>query len=283
LVDAKFFETIEASMQRGRNLTEQDNASAPKVAVVNQAFARRFFPDGDPVGNRLFVGQDSNPQNVPSPERLIEIVGVVRDAKYGEQREEIAPIIFFPAIQNPRGMEPMAFAVRTAGDPFTMIPAIREAVSQIDRNLPLARFTTLNAQAEERLVQERLFARLTTFLGLLALLLAGIGLYGVMAYSVIQRTREIGVRVALGARAADVLRLFIRQGMALVVIGVAVGLAGAFALTRLVSSFLFGVSPTDPATFAGVELLLALIALFACWLPARRAAKVDPIRALRHE
>jgi ABC-type antimicrobial peptide transport system permease subunit len=214
---------------------------------------------------------------------LIEIVGVVRDAKYSDHREEIGPIIFFPAAQNPSGMEPMAFAVRTAGDPITMIPAIREAVRQIDRNLPLSRFTTVNAQADERLVQERLFARLTSFFGMLALLLAGIGLYGVMAYTVTQRTREIGVRMALGARAADVLRLFIRQGMALVVIGVAMGLAGAFALTRLVSSFLFDVSPTDPATFAGVALLLALIALFACWLPARRAAKVDPIRALHHE
>jgi predicted permease len=282
-VGAKYFETTETPLLRGRSLTEQDNARSPKVAVVNQAFVRRFFPDEGPIGNRFFFGQDSNSQKAPSPERLIEIVGVVRDAKYSTQRQELPPVIFLPAVQNPRGMEPMAFAVRTAGDPLTMIPAIREVVRQIDRNLPLSGFTTVNAQAEERLGQEHLFARLTTFFGLLTLLLAGIGLYGVMAYSVTQRTHEIGVRMALGARAADVLRLFIRQGMALVVIGAAMGLAGAFALTRLVSSLLFGVSATDPATFAGVALLLALIALLACWLPARRAAKVDPIRALHHE
>jgi predicted permease len=281
LVEAKFFETIEIPLLLGRSLTELDNASALKVAIVNQAFARRFFPDENPIGNRLFVGQNSNPQYIPSPDGLIEIVGVVRDAKYYSQREEITPVIFLPAVQNP--MESMAFAVRTAGDPLAMIPAIREAVRQIDRNLPLSEFMTVNWLAEERLVQERLFAYLTTFFGLLALLLVGIGLYGVMAYSVTQRTREIGVRMALGARAADVLRLFIRQGMLIVAIGVAIGLGGAVALTRLMSSWLFDVSPTDPVTFACVALLLLMIALFACWLPARRAAKVDPIRALRHE
>jgi predicted permease len=280
LVEAKFFETIEIPLLLGRSLTERDNASALKAAIVNQAFARRFFPDENPIGNRLFVGQDSNPQNIPA-DRLIEIVGVVRDAKYYSQREGITPVIFLPAVQNP--MESMAFAVRATGDPLAMIPAIREAVRQIDRNLPLSEITTVNTLAEERLVQERLFAYLTTFFGLLALLLAGIGLYGVMAYSVTQRTREIGVRMALGARAADVLRLFIRQGMAIVAIGVAIGLGGAVALTRLVSSWLFDVSPTDPVTFACVALLLSLIALVACWLPARRAAKVDPVRALRHE
>src|SRR5262245_15087012 len=178
-VEAKFFETVETPLLRGRNLTEQDNARAPKVALVNQAFVRRFFPGEDPIGNHIFYGRDSNSTIAIDPDRLIEIVGVVRDAKYSTQRQEIAPMIFLPAAQNPRGMEPMAFAVRTAGDPLTMISAIREAVRQIDPNLPLFRFTTLNAQAEERLAQERLFARLTSFFGLLALGLASIGLYGV--------------------------------------------------------------------------------------------------------
>src|SRR5262249_51114276 len=158
------------------------------------------------------------------------IVGVVRDAKYSAQRQENPPTIFLPAVQNPRGMGQMTFVVRAVGDPLTMIPAIREAVRQIDRNLPLSRFMTVNAQAEESLVQERLFARLTTFFGLLALLLVSIGLYGVMAYSVAQRTQEIGVRMALGARAGDVLRLFIRQGMTVAAVGLAMGVAGALAL-----------------------------------------------------
>jgi predicted permease len=282
-VGAKFFETTETPLLLGRSLTEQDNAHAPKVAVVNQAFVRRFFPDEDPIGKRFLFGQYSDPQKAHSPEKLIEIVGVVRDAKYSTQRQENPPTIFLPAVRNPGGMGQMTFVVRAVGDPLTMIPAIREAVRQIDRNLPLSRFMTVNAQAEERLVQERLFARLTTFFGMLALLLVSIGLYGVMAYSVAQRTQEIGVRMALGARASDVLRLFIRQGMTVTAVGLAIGVAGALALTRLVASLLFGVSATDPPTFVGVALLLAGVALVACWIPARQAAKVDPMVALRSE
>jgi putative ABC transport system permease protein len=164
-----------------------------------------------------------------------------------------------------------------------MISAIREAVRQLDSNLPLFEFTTQNAQAETTLAQERLFARLTTVFGLLALLLASIGLYGVMAYSVTQRRREIGIRMALGAQKHEVLKLIVRQGMGLVVLGAGAGSITAFNLTRLVSSQLFGVKASDPLTFIGVTLLLAGVALVACWIPARRAAKIDPMTVLRQE
>jgi ABC-type antimicrobial peptide transport system permease subunit len=213
---------------------------------------------------------------------LIEIVGIVRDARYRDLRQETPPAIFLLAIQN-ASVRRMTFEVRTAGPPTAMISAIRAAVRQLDPNLPLFDITTQNAQAETTLAQERLFARLTSFFGLLALLLASIGLYGVMAYSVAQRAREIGIRMALGARASDVLKLIIRQGMSLVVIGAGAGLIAAFNLMRFVSSQLFGVKARDPLTFLGVALLLAGVALAACWIPARRAAKTDPMNALRYE
>ena len=177
----------------------------------------------------------------------------------------------------------MAFAVRTAGDPLTMISAIREAVRQIDPNLPLFRFTTLNAQAEERLAQERLFARLTSFFGLLALGLASIGLYGVMAYSVARRTHEIGVRMALGARAPDVVRMILWESMLLVVIGVLIGLGAALGSARFVSGMLYGLTPADPTTISLSALVMLAVAGLASYLPARRASRVDPMVALRYE
>jgi len=177
----------------------------------------------------------------------------------------------------------MAFAVRATGEPGALVAALREAVRSVDSNLPLTRIKTQVEQADQTLRMERLFARLLTFFGLLALLLAGIGLYGVMAYSVAQRTQEIGIRLALGAQGWDVLRLVIGQGMVLALIGVAVGLGGAIGLTRLMKTLLYGVSATDPLTFVVIALVLTTVALLACWIPARRAAKVDPMIALRCE
>ena len=276
-----FFETMEMPILRGRSLAAQDDANAPRIAVVNETLARRVFSNEDPLGKRFVIGA-LGPNAAPSPDRLIEIVGIVRDAKYRDLRQETPPAIFLLAIQN-SSVRRMTFEVRTAGQPTAIISAIREAVRQLDPNLPLFEFTTQNAQAETTLAQESLFARLTASFGLLALLLASIGLYGVLAYSVAQRTREIGVRMALGASSRDVLKLIVRQGMLLVAIGSVAGLIAAFNLTRFVSSQLFGMNASDPFTFLGVALLLAAVALVACWIPARRAAKTDPMAALRYE
>src|SRR5262245_52764387 len=281
-IAAKFFETLEIPLLRGRSLTEQDHAEAPKVAVVNQAFVRRFFPDDDPIGTRFFMGQNA-PNDIPDPKSLIEIVGLVRDAKYATQRQDIPPAIFLPVAQNSNGFGQTNFSVRTAGDPLPVISAIRDAVRQLDPNLPLYSFTTVSAQAEERLVQERLFARLTSFFGLLAIGLASIGLYGVMAYSIARRTHEIGVRMALGAQSADVARMIFRESMFPVVIGVMIGLGVALVSFRLLSSMLYGLRPADPMAISLAVLVMLAVAVLASYLPARRASRVDPLVALRYE
>jgi predicted permease len=281
-----FFETMEIPLLAGRQLRPQDDERAPKVAIINQTMARRFFGDENPIGKRFGFGRIENSGQ-------IEIVGVVKDAKYTGQREEIPSTAYLPYTQQSLGQ--MNFEVRTAGDPDQMITSIRTAVRRVDPNLPLFDLKTQSEQAEAALAQELLFAWLTGFFGLLALLLASIGLYGVMAYAVAQRTHELAIRMALGASPANILRRVIGQGMLLAVTGIAIGTAAALALTRLIASnaafeltrfisdFLYGVRAADPLTFVAVASLLALVALVACWVPARRATKVDPIVALRSE
>jgi predicted permease len=274
-VRENFLEAMGIPLLMGRALNPQDDERAPKVVVVNQSFAKRFFPNENPVGKRFgFSAKDAN---------QIEIVGVAGDTKYTSLRDEIKPNIFIPWSQSLRFVGQMAFAVRATGDPTALTAGVREAVRAVDSNLPVTRIKTQVEQADQSLLMERLFARLLTFFGALALLLAGVGLYGVMAYSVAQRTQEIGIRVALGAQGADVLRLVIGQGMILAIIGVAVGVGGAIGLTRLMKTLLYGVTATDPLTFIAISLLLSFVALLACWIPARRAAKVDPMIALRCE
>jgi predicted permease len=275
IVRSNFFETMEMPLLLGRALTPQDDKSAPKVIVINQTMARQLFKDDNPIGKLLDFENPAIGGN-------FEIVGVVSDARYTRLQQDNPPTVYTPYLQQ-TSLSQMNFEVRTAGDPLAMIPAIREAVRQVDKNLPLFDVKTQRRQIEESVSKERAFAQLTTFFGLLALLLASIGLYGVMAYSVAQRTREIGIRMALGAQKGDVLRLVVRQGMLLVMIGAGVGLLMAYNLTGVVASMLYGVTPNDPLTFAGVALLLLLVALLACSLPARRAAKVDPMIALRHD
>jgi predicted permease len=281
-----FFETMEIPLVAGRSLTPQDDERAPKVAVINQTMARRFFGEENPIGKRIGFGRRENSSQ-------IEIVGVVKDAKYTGQREEIPSTAYLPYPQQP--LSQMNFEVRTAGDPNLLIGAVRQAVRQADSNLPLFDIKTQKGQADASLAQERLFAGLTGFFGLLALLLGCIGLYGVMAYSVAQRTREIAIRMALGATQKNVLRRVIGQGMLLAGIGIAIGAAVAFALARLIASnadfeltrflsgFFYGVRTTDPLTFVIVSLLLAIVAFVACCVPAVRATKVDPMAALRNE
>jgi predicted permease len=275
IVRANFFETMELPIQLGRSLSPRDDANVPRVVVINQALVRRFFPGENPIGQRLRFG--------PSQSEEAEIVGVAQDAKYTSLRAEVPPTLYTSWLQEISRLGQMNFEVRTTGDPASFVAAIRQAVREVDSNLPLFDVKTQVEQVSRSLAQERLFAALLSFFGLLALALAALGLYGVLAHSVAQRTQEIGIRMALGAEERHVLRLIIRQGMLLVCVGIAVGLVMAYWLAQLLSRWLYGVGVTDPMTFSMVAVLLAVVALLACYLPARRATKVDPMVALRHE
>jgi predicted permease len=280
-VRENFLEAMGIPLLAGRSLKPQDDAKAPKVVVVNQTFANKYFPDENPIGKR-FTFDTKKPDE-------IEIVGLARDAKYTRQRDEIPPTVYIPWRQDLRAMAGVTFEVRTAGDPNAAVAAVRQAVREVDGNLPLNNVKTQVEQAEETLRMERLFAKLLSLFGLLAQQLASIGLYGVMAYSVSQRTNEIGIRMALGANQRDVLKMVLRQGMALTIIGVVLGLAGAYVLTKYLESkmnlnnMLFGVKVSDPLTYGLIAAFLTLVALLACFIPARRATKVDPMVALRCE
>jgi predicted permease len=275
IVRANFFETMELPIQLGRGLSPQDDASAPRVAVINQTLARRFFPNENPIGKR--IGFD------PNRPGEMEIVGVTQDAKYTSLRAEIPPTIYTSWLQELRGLGQMNFEVRTAGDPATFLAAIRQAVGEVDGNLPLFDVRSQVEQASQSLAQERLFAALLSFFGFLALALAALGLYGVLAASVAQRKQELGIRMALGAQPRDILRLVIGQGMRLVAPGVLLGLAWAYGATHWMASFLYEVRAVDWQTYSLIAVLLLVVALLACWIPARRATKVDPLVALRSE
>lgn len=280
-VRENFFAVMEMPLLAGRTFTAQDDARAPKVVVVNQTFAKQYFPGENPVGQR-FTFDPKQPDE-------IEIVGLVKDAKYTRQRDEIPPTAYLPWQQTPGEMLGATFEVRTASDPATAVNAIRQAAREVNEKLPLFSIRTQVEQADQTLVMERLFAKLVTLFGLLAQLLAAIGLFGVLAYAVSQRTKEIGIRMALGASRPDVLKMVIRQGMVLTVIGVVLGLAGAYVLTKYLESWmqlskmLYGIQPTDPITYGMMAILLIVVALVASYIPARRATKIDPMIALRSE
>ncbi len=280
-VRENFLEAMEIPLVAGRTLSSQDNAQAPRVVVVNQAFAKTYFPNESPVGRR-FTFDTAKPDQ-------IEIIGIARDAKYTRQRDEIPPTVYASFRQELRSMSGSTFEVRTTGDPAAALSAMREAVREVDRNLPLSEVRTQVEQADETLRSERLFAKLLTMFGLLAQQLASIGLFGVMAYGVSQRTHEIGIRMALGASRGNVLRMIMRQGMTLALLGVALGLLGAYVLTKYLESWinlsqmLYGVKVSDPLTYGVIAVLLSCVALVACYIPARRATKVDPLVALRYE
>jgi predicted permease len=288
MVRENYFATMEIPLLSGRSFQAQDLPNAPKVAIVNREFARQFFPGEEVLGKRV--------RETDSKYEL-EIIGVVADTKYASQREEIIPLLITPWQQEAEQIGEMYFALRTDGEPTALVGAVRQIVHEIDSNLPITEITTQEARVQASLAQERLYARLLSFFGGLALLLAAIGLSGVLAYSVAQRTNEIGVRMALGAQISDVLRLVIWQGMRLVLLGLFVGGLGAYGLKRLLASqyfneeawqrqitdLLYGINGVDPVAFSVIALLLTFVALVACWLPARRAAQVDPLEALRHE
>jgi predicted permease len=257
----------------GREFTPQDNQQSPNVAVVNQTLAARFFPNQSPLGRRIIMYKTE-----------MQIIGVARDTRYGGIREAMPPLVYMPYLQNrPAAPAEMSFVARTVGDPMASLAAIRQAVQSVDRDLPLRNVRTQSELIALNFTRERLFATLSSFFGLLALALVSIGLYGVMSYTVARRTHEIGIRMALGAQSANVLRMVMGESLLLVLIGLAIGLAGALATTRLIAGMLFGLTPADPMTIALATLLLLAVAALAGWLPARRAARVDPMIALRHE
>ncbi|PWT89436.1 MAG: hypothetical protein C5B55_11405 [Blastocatellia bacterium] len=277
-VRENFFEAMEIPMLLGRTFTSKDDLKAPKVAVVNQTFAKTYFPEGNPIGKRFSL-------DVARPDE-IEIIGLVKDAKYTAQRDETPATMYRSWLQTPSVIHMMSFEVRTAGDPKAFVAAIRQAVREVEPNLPLNNIKTQIEQSNETLSMERLFAKLMSLFGLLAQQLASVGLYGVMAYSVSRRTHEIGIRMALGANRGKMLTMILKQGMTLTLIGVVLGLGGAYVLTKYLESYnsmLFGVQPRDPLTFGITAVLLIIIALLACLIPARRAMKVDPMVALRYE
>ncbi|HEY8413735.1 MAG TPA: ABC transporter permease [Pyrinomonadaceae bacterium] len=288
MVRENYFTTMEIPLLRGRGFTPQDNQQAPPVVIVNQTFLRKFFPSEDILGKHITF----NYQN-----REVEIVGVVADAKYQRQREQSEPLVYTPWQQEATNIGEMHFALRTTSDPTDLAGQVREVVRELDSNLPVTEIGTQSTRAQATLGQERLYARLLSFFGALALVLAAIGLFGVLAYSVSQRTKEIGIRMAFGAQVAQVIRLVVWQGMKLVLLGLVISALIGWALKHLIDSQyfgadswqqqmaeqLYGVKLSDPLTLSFIATLLTIVALLSCWLPARRAAKVDPLVALRYE
>jgi len=273
-VEPVFFETMGIPLLLGRDFTASDGPGAPKVAIINETLARSFWGSENPIGKRIGV-ESAKPDS--------EIIGVIKDTKYRYLKEQIPRTVYVPLAQTEVRAWERVLHVRTTGEPKDLIAAIRNEARALDKDLPLYNVKTFTELTAEGILQERVVATLSSFFGLLALLLASIGLYGVMAYAVERRTREIGIRLALGAQTSKALKLVIGRGMALVAIGLVVGLAGALALTRFIAGQLYGVGAADPATFVAISLLLTAVALVACYLPARRAMKVDPMVALRCE
>ena len=273
VIGPRYFQTMGIGLLQGRDFNAQDTEDHPRVVIVNEAFVRRHFPSEDPVGKRLSLNGTEGPWR--------EIVGVVRTSKYISLGENPTPITYLPLQQNHE--TGMTLHVRTAVDPSSLAGAIRNEVQSLERNLPLGNPERMSERVANSLWAARMGAILLAVFGGLALLLASIGLYGVMSFAVSRRTREMGIRVALGARPGDVFRLVLRQGMTLVVAGLGLGLVAAVMVTRLLASFLYGVSTTDALTFTAIPLLLTFVALLACYLPARKAMKVEPLVALRYE
>src|SRR5687768_17385025 len=274
-----YFVTVGAPMVKGRQFTAQDDPDHPGVVIVNETFVRHYFPNDEPLGRRLKLG----PSRIWRGQRLtsFEIVGVVRDVKSAGLQAESEPTYYVPAAQAP--LHDMALMVRTTTEPASIVPSLRQAVWAVDPNQPISNVTTMEQIVSDSISQPRLNMTLMALFGALALILAAVGIYGLLSYTVTQRTQEMGIRMALGAQVGDVMRLVLKQGMVLAIVGQAVGLAGALVLTRLIRALLFGVTPTDVTIFAAVVAVLTTIALLACYLPARRATKVDPLKALRYE
>jgi putative ABC transport system permease protein len=269
-VNQHYLRAMHIPLLRGRNFTEQEVRESAKVLLVSELLVSQVFPNEDPIGKRLLLAM------YPKP---FEIIGVVGDIRHQRLESEPFSAMYLPTHAAGR----MNVVIRTQVDPTSIVAAVRREVQAIDPDQPIADVRTMQEWLDTSVATPRYRTTLLGLLALLALVLASTGIYGVMSYSVAQRTHEIGVRMALGARQLDVLKLVVRQGMGLVLIGVALGLLGAIALTRVMASLLFGIGARDPLTFGVVAALLSLVAFVACYIPARRATKVDPLVALRYE
>jgi len=268
-----YFKAMGVPVVAGRAFDARDDDRSQKVAVVSQTMAHHYYPAGDALGKRFGYSAEKTGET--------EIVGIVQDVKYQSLTEKPRPMVYYPLKQRPGPFT--NFVVRSSADSQTLIPTVRRVVREVNSNLPIDDVVTLQDHVSRSLVQQKLVARLATFFGLLALLLASIGLYGVLSYSVARRRNEIGIRIALGASTTNVLAMVLKSGMTLTLIGVVLGVGGALGLTRLVRVLLFGVKATDLTTFITVPLSLLFVALVACYLPARKATRVDPLIALRDE
>ena len=262
----------------GRLLSPQDTATTTPVVVVSQSTARQFFSGGRAVGSRVQMFDPA----------AAEIIGIVGDVRHNGLDAEPHAEIYIPFTQVPEGVRfgragATSLVVRAASDPLALVPFLRQALLNVDHDIPLDNVMTMEARVSASVAAPRFYAMLLGLFAALALGLAAVGLYGVLSYNVSQRHREIGVRMALGAERGDILRLVVRQGLVLALVGVAIGVAGAFGVTRFLKALLFGITPTDPATYAGICVLLLAVAFAACWVPARRATRVDPMAALRYE
>ena len=266
-----YFATVEIPILKGRDFTEADRAGAGLVAIINETTARMYWPGEDAVGKRFKHRLNPN---------FYTVIGVAQDAKYGSIGAATQPHLYYPVLQY--YTPAMTLVVRLSGDPRAVLPTVRQVLRQMDPTMPLPAALTMTDVLRDNLWTARLGAMLLAVFGLLALTLTVVGVYGVMAYSVTQRTHEIGIRMALGAAHADVLRMVLRHGLKLTLVGVAIGLGTAYGATRFIASLLF-VSPTDGLTFIAISALLAAVAMVASLLPARRAARVDPLVALRRE
>ena len=286
-VSPGYFEVFKIPAKQGRTFADRDDSHAPGVVIINEAMARQFWPKSSPLGERLIIGRGIMREFAAEPER--QIIGVVGDTRDGGLNNDPGPTMFIPQSQVPDlanalnvRITPMAWVVRTETDPYSLSSAIQEQLRQAT-GLPVTDVRSMNEVVSLSTSRERFNMWLMTVFGLSALLLAAIGVYGLMAYSVEQRTQEIGIRLALGAQTAQVKNMVVFQGMRLALVGVVIGVAAAFGLARLISTFLYGVTARDPLVFVGVPMLLSIVALLAVWIPARRASHVDPIIALRYE
>jgi putative ABC transport system permease protein len=274
-VSPNYFESMGIPLRKGRTFTDSDNANAPGAAIINETAARRFWPNDEPVGKRFKRGR------ADSQNPWMTVVGVVGAVSHTSLQVASQPEVYLPFQQNP-GLN-LTLVARTRSDPKAFAGAVRREVSAIDRDLPVSNIKFMEEIIGKSVAQPRVYALLLGIFAGLALILASIGIYGVMSYSVTQRTHDIGIRMALGARPLDVLKMVIRQGMILGIAGIIIGLIVSFAVTRVLANQLYGLTATDPVTFTAISLLLMFVVLIACYIPALRATKVDPMIAVRYE